>query len=134
MFDILEILPMRDIITTSLKDLGRNRTARTVYGILIISCLVAAIYFTARLRVSDILVATHYTSFGGVNFYASQWWYAIGFALFFVIIACVHTAIGIKLSSTKDSSLSVGFGLFSIALVVFATITLTHIVNVAFPV
>ena len=134
MFAILERLIMRDIITTSLKDLGQNRTARTVYGLLIAMCVVAAIYFSARIRVSDILVTTHYTSFGGVNFYASQWWYAIGFVLFFVIIACVHTAIGIKLSSVKNSSLSVGFGLFSIALVVFATITLTYIINVAFPV
>lgn len=124
---------MRDIITTSLKELGNDRTVRTVYGVLLIVCLVAAIYFAARLRVSDILVATHYTSFGGVNFYASQWWYAIGFVLLFVIIATVHTAIGMKLASVKDARLSAGFGLFSIAFVVFATITLTHIVNVAFP-
>lgn len=124
---------MREIITTSLKDLGRDRTARTVYGVLILVCIIAAIYFAARLRVSDILVTTHYTSFGGVNFYASQWWYAIGFVLFFMMIACVHTAIGMKLAAVKDSTVSVGFGIFSIALVMFATITLTYIVNVAFP-
>lgn len=116
-----------------MKELGRDRTTRTVYIALVVLCLVVAIYFATRIRISDILVATHYTSFGGVNFYATQWWYAIAFSAFFVIIGWMHVAVGMKLIAVKDRVTSIGFGLFSIVFVVFAAITLTHIINVAFP-
>lgn len=124
---------MRDIITTSLRDTVKERSLIVVFVLLIVLCLAAAIYFGVRVQPSYNQVYTHYTSYGGVNLYASQWWYAISFSLFFVMIALVHTSIGVKLYTLKGKQLAAGFGWFSVGLVIFAIITLTYIVNVAFP-
>lgn len=124
---------MRETVISSLKQLGADRSMRTIYASMVVLCIAAAIYFAVRIRVSDILVTTHYTSFGGVNFYATEWWYTVGFVIFFLFIAIAHTAIGLKLMLLKDTTLAKGFAFFSIGIVVLATITLTHIINVAFP-
>lgn len=124
---------MRDIITTSLRQAAKERTLVIVFGLLIALCLMVAIYFGVRIQPSYNQVYTHYTSYGGVNLYASQWWYAISFPLFFAMIAILHTAIGLKLYTLKGRQLATGFGWFSVGLVIFAAITLTYIVNVAFP-
>ncbi len=124
---------MREDIISSLKQLGADRTTRTIYAIMVLLCIVAAVYFVVRVRVSDILVTAHYTSFGGVNFYAMEWWYAISFIVFFMVIATAHTAIGAKLIPLKGTTVANGFGIFSMGIVIFSMITLTHIINIAFP-
>lgn len=124
---------MRETITSSLKQLGDDRTTRTIYGAMVLLSVAAAIYFGIRIRVADILVTAHYTSFGGVNFYAMEWWHALGFVFFFLLIAVAHTVIGVKLMALKNTIVANGYGIFSIGIVVFAFITLMHITNVAFP-
>lgn len=124
---------MREVIISSLKQLVGDRTTRTIYALMVLLCVIAAVYFAVRVRMADILVTAHYTSFGGVNFYATEWWYALGFIFFFLFIAVAHTAIGIKIMTLKDTVMANGYGVFSMGMVVFAVITLTHITNVAFP-
>lgn len=124
---------MRDTFTTPLRHAAKERRLVVVFGLLIVLCIAATIYFGVRIQPSYNQVYTHYTSYGGVNLYASQWWYAVSFPLFFVMIAALHTSIGIKLHALKGTRLAAGFGWFSVGLVIFATITLTNIVNVAFP-
>ena len=124
---------MRDTITTSLRRVTSERSVIVVFGILLLLCAVAAVYFGIRVRPSDIQVTTHYTSYGGVNFYTSQWWYALSFIGFFLMVAILHTTIGLKLLTLKGKQVAAGFGWFSVGLVVFAILTLTYIVNVAFP-
>lgn len=124
---------MRETITTSMRHIFQDRAVAAVFVILMLLCMISAIYFGIRIETSDIQVATHYTSYGGVNFYTDQWWYAISFVVIFLMIAALHTAIAMKLYSLKSRQIVLGFGLFSIGLVVFATITLNYIVNVAFP-
>lgn len=124
---------MRDTITTSIRHIFQERAILVVFIVLLVLSIVGAVYFGIRIETSDIQVATHYTSYGGVNFYTNQWWYAISFVLVFLMIAAVHAAIALKLYSLKGRQVVVGFGIFSIGLVVFAAITLNYIVSVAFP-
>lgn len=124
---------MRDIITSSIRRAAQERMLLVVFGLLVVLCAGIAIYFGVRVQPSYNQVYTHYTSYGGVNLYASQWWYALSFPLFFVVVAILHTAIGVKVYTLKGKQLATGFGWFSVGLVIFAAITLTYIVNVAFP-
>ncbi len=124
---------MRETITASIKHVTRDRGVVTVFGALIVLCLILAIYFGVRVKPSDIQVYTHYTSFGGVNFYTTQWYYALSYALFFLVIAGLHVAVGTKLYNLKGRAAAIGFGWFSVGIVIFAAIMLTRIVNVAFP-
>ena len=124
---------MRESITTSLRHVAKDRAMLAAFGTMIITSIIAMIYFGIRVRPSDIQVTTHYTSYGGVNFYTSQWWYAIAFALFFLLIAIAHTSIGLKLYALKGREVAIGFAWFSIGMIVFAAITLTYIINIAFP-
>lgn len=124
---------MRETITTSMRHIFHDRAVAAVFIVLILLCVVSAVYFGIRIETSDIQVATHYTSYGGVNFYTDQWWYTVSFVLIFLMIAVLHTAIAMKLYALKSRQIILGFGFFSIGLVVFATITLNYIVNVAFP-
>lgn len=124
---------MRAATISAIRHAVQDRSVIVVFSILLITCIAAAVYFGIRVQPSYNQVYTHYTSYGGVNLYASQWWYALSFVFFFVFVALVHTAIGVKLHATKSAQLARGFGWFSIGLVVFATIMLTNIVNVAFP-
>ena len=124
---------MRETITTSMRHIFQDRAVAAVFVVLSLLCVVCAIYFGIRIEASDIQVPTHYTSYGGVNFYTNQWWYAVAFVLVFLVIAILHTAIAVKLYALKTRQIVLGFGLFSVGLVVFAAITLNNIVNVAFP-
>lgn len=124
---------MRETITSSLKQLSGDRTMRTIYAVMLLLSLAAAIYFGVRIRMADILVTAHYTSFGGVNFYAMEWWHTLGFVCFFLFLMVAHVAVGLKLMTLKDRTLANGYGLFTIGVIIFACITLTHIINVAFP-
>lgn len=124
---------MRELLTTSLRHIAKDRAFIGVFALLAVLCIVLSIYFGLRIKPSDIQVATHYTSYGGVNFYTSQWWYALSFVLFFVVIAVAHLSIALKLYSLKGRQLALGFGWFSLGLVAFAGVTLTYILNVAFP-
>lgn len=124
---------MRDTITSSIRHIAKERSLLVVFGVLVLLCVVAAVYFGVRVQPSYNQVYTHYTSYGVVNLYASSWWYAISFSLFFVVVAILHVAIGIKIYTLKGKQLAAGFGWFSVGLVLFAMVTLTYIVNVAFP-
>lgn len=123
---------MRDTITASVQHITHDRLAMGVFAGLIVLCFVAALYFGATVKPSDIQVYTHYTSFGGVNFYTTQWYYAASYALFFVMIAALHLAVGVKLYNTKGRVAAIGFGWFSIGVVVFAAIMLNRIAGIAF--
>lgn len=124
---------MKDTITTSLKHLAKDRAILMTFAALVLLSIICAIYFAVRVRPSDIQVYTHYTSYGGVNFYASQWYYALSYSLFFLMIAACHTAIGAKLYSLKSRQFALYFGWFSIGVVLIAATNFLHIVKVAFP-
>lgn len=124
---------MKDTITASVKRLVQDRAVMATFGVLILLSVVCAIYFAVRVRPSDIQVYTHYTSYGGVNFYASQWYYALAYSLFFIMIAACHTAIGAKLYTLKSRQFTLYFGWFSIGVVLIAAANFLHIVKVAFP-
>lgn len=116
-----------------MRHIFQDRAVMAVFVVLVLLCVIGATYFGIRIETSDIQVATHYTSYGGVNFYTNQWWYAVSFIVLFLMIGLLHTAIAMKLYALKGRQIVLGFGLFSIGLVVFAAVTLNYIVNVAFP-
>lgn len=124
---------MRDTIITSVKDILKDRATALLFSVMILSCLLAAIYFAFRIKVSEIQVVTHYTSYGGVNFYTDQWFYALSFVAFFMVVAVVHAAIGIKLYALKGRRFALCFCGFSLGIIAVAVANFIRIVNVAFP-
>lgn len=123
---------MSDAVAT-IRSFLKHRVAVTVYSALIIVCIAAVAYFSVRINPSDIQVSTHYTSFGGVNFYTSAWWSAFAFVAFFVAIAVGNTAVGVKLFTRKGAPAAIAFGFFSLGVVFFSCVTVAHVINVAFP-
>ncbi len=124
---------MRDTITTTIKHIAKDRAMLAIFATLIVGCLVAAVYFAIRIKVSEIQVVTRYNSYGGVNFYTDQWFYAISYVAFFVMVAIAHTAIGAKLYVLKGRRFALYFGWFSLGMVVLGVANFLRIVNVAFP-
>lgn len=116
-----------------MKQIVSDRTALATFMILIVSCLIAAVYFAVRIKVSEIQVVAHYTSYGGVNFYMDHWFYAVSYVAFFLFVATAHTAIGAKLYALKGRHFAICFGWFSFGIAVLGVINFLRIVNIAFP-
>jgi len=123
---------MRESIINSVKLIVHDRATTAVFAGLILLSSLLALYFGVKISPSDIQVYTHYTSFGGVNFYATQWYYALAYSLFFVVIAVMHTAVGAKLYSAKGRVPAIGFAWLSIGVVLFAAVMLHRILGIAF--
>lgn len=124
---------MKETVTTAAKHIAKDRIVLLTFVILLLLCLVFAVYFALRVKPSDIQVYIHYTSYGGVNFYASQWYYALAYSLFFVFIGAVHSIIGAKLYTLRGRQFALYFGWFSVGVVLIGAVNFSHIVNVAFP-
>lgn len=124
---------MRDIVTTSLRQIAKDRAVLVTFMGLIVLCVVIAIYCAVRIKASEIYVVTRYTSYGTVNFTQTPWYNTIVFVIFFLFVAVAHTAIGMKLYQLKDRKFALYFGWFSVGIVLFAAVNFLRIINIAFP-
>ena len=124
---------MLETIKTSVKELFTNRYLATLTIVTILLALLFIVYIILTVSPSELQLVTHYTAYGVTHFYRDQWYYLLTFAVFVVLVACIHSAIAIKLYLLKGHPLALLFSWLGIAIIVFAWITSYMIIRVWTP-
>lgn len=120
----------KDTIKQSLLLLIRNRYLATL-SIAVTAISIAFIaYVFIVVTPSDLQLITHYSAFGEVHFYRSQWLYLLSFALFGLMLLVLHVLLAAKILTLKGQPLAVAFLWLSLAFVILAWVTSASIINV----
>lgn len=120
---------MKEKIKDSLKKLVSDRYFFVLIIIMIVQMIIFSIVLGLSIRVNDRQLISHYTAFGGTNFYFGQWYYLFVFVVFGVITALLHSIIAIKLLTIKGRSLAFMFVWFGIGMVFLGWVMASEILN-----
>jgi len=124
---------MKDSIKQSFNELITNRYLAVLSGTVIGLAIIFVIYVAIAVKPSDLQLVTHYTAYGITHLYRSQWFYFWSFAIFAVLVALIHVAIGLKLYLAKGHPLAILFVWLGFCIILFAWITTSAIINVWSP-
>lgn len=102
-----------------------------IVGLVIVSVLFC-LYAGLSVHSSDVQVATHYTGFGGTNYYRDHWYYLLSFAVFGLFVAILNTAIAGKIYSLERPTLARAWVVLSIYMVVVAAIIVHSVLGIAY--
>ena len=120
---------MKPIIIKSLKDLVADRYLLAVLSLLLLLALSFAIIVGLSIHPSYTQQISHYSAFGIAHFYFDQWIYIFTFVAYGVFVAVLHIIISIKLLVVKGHSLAIMFAWIGVALIIFAWITASTLLN-----
>jgi len=121
---------LKNIITTSLKELFTNRYLTTLAIVTVALTIGFVIFISFTVHPSELQVVTHYTAYGVTHLYRDQWFYLLSFAVFALLVAFLHIAISLKIYLTKGHPLAIMFAWFGIGVILFAWITSFWIINI----
>lgn len=122
---------MKVAFKESVKAIFKDKAVLSVIAALLVVSIATAIYFAIKLNASDLQVSVKYTVFGTENVYRAHWTYMLSFVGFSLVVGILHTVIIAKLHRLKGKRFAVFFGWCSVALLLFAWLLLSQIINVA---
>lgn len=99
-------------------------------GIVVVA-LAFSLYVGFNIRITELQVVSHYSAFGGTNFYRDRWFYLIGFIGFALLVAASHIILMGKLYLEKDRHFAIVFGWATLLLLVIATFVVGSILQIA---
>lgn len=121
---------MKQIITTSLKQLLNHRRLLTVLIILLLLTIGAVIYIAMTIEARDDLrIITHYTAYGITHFYRDSWLYLLSFIVFVISTAVLTIGISLKLLLQEREEFALLFSWIGITTVCLTLVTYTHIIG-----
>ena len=121
---------MKQIITTSLKQLLNHRRLLTVLIILLLLTIGAVIYIAMTIEAHDDLrIITHYTAYGITHFYRDSWLYLLSFIVFVISTAVLTIGISLKLLLQKREEFALLFSWIGITTICLTLVTYTHIIG-----
>jgi hypothetical protein len=122
-----------DKIKEAAKELFTNRYLTTLSIITVVLAIALVIYVALAVRPSELQLVTHYSVFGITHLYRDQWFYLLSFAVLAVLVAMIHIALAVKLYIHKGHSIALIFAWLGIAIILFAWVTASSIINVWSP-
>ena len=122
---------MKERILSSLKTLASDRYLTVLLSVFILLCIIVLGYLAISIKPSELQVVVHYTSFGNTNFYRDRWYYLVGFAIFVVLIATVHSILTFKLLQIKGRNYAASFIWMSIGMIVIAAALFYQVIKIA---
>jgi len=114
---------MKTIIKESLKRLVSDRYLLILVSFLILLAIIFSVYIGLQIQPSERQLVSHYSAFGITHFYFDQWFYALTFVAFELIVAVLHSIISVKLLIIKGHSMAIMFAWFGIAIMLMGFIT-----------
>ena len=124
----------KNTITTSLKEVIKNRYLTVLCIAIALLSVAFLIYILITVRPSELQLVTHYTAYGVTHLYRDQWFYLLSFGGFGILAAILHIAMAIKAYMVKGQSLALLFAWMGIGVILFAWVTAVAIINVWSPV
>lgn len=98
---------------------------------IIVAALAFSLYVGLTIRITELQVVSHYSAFGGTNFYRDRWFYLLGFIGFALFVALSHIVLMGKLYVEKDRHFAIVFGWATLLLLVVATFVVGSILQIA---
>lgn len=123
-----------DKIKDSFKELLTNRYLTVLSVLTLILAITFVIYIAITVRPSELQLVTHYSVYGITHLYRDQWFYLLSFAAFAVMVTVIHVALAIKLYVAKGHPLAILMVWLGLAIILFAWITASSIINVWSPI
>ena len=120
---------MKEKIFDSLKQLVSDGYFFVLVIVMIVQTLIFSIVLGLSIQANDRQLISHYSAFGGTNFYFGQWYYLFVFVFFGVIVALLHSIIAIKLLIVKGRSLAFMFVWLGIGIVFLGWVMASGILN-----
>jgi hypothetical protein len=122
---------MKNTIQESFKQIISSRQVFAAWLVLFLLTTGAILYIILSIRPSEVQLVTHYSAFGVTHLYRDQWYYLLGFAIFAVVAATLHTAIALKLLRLHYSRMPAVYMLWlGVAVVLLCWITSSVVFNV----
>lgn len=120
---------MKNKIITSLKQLLADRVLFVLIVIMILQAVTFALVIGLSVKYNGRQLISHYSAFGGTQFYLGQWFYLFVFVIFAFIIMVINTLIIKKMLFVKGHSLAVAYTCFSIGITFFSWIMVSRILE-----
>lgn len=120
---------MKEKIFKSLKQLVSDRSLFALVIVMILQTIVFGIVVGLSIRYNGRNLVSHYSAFGGTQFYLGQWFYLFVFVAFGLIVASIHTAIAVKLLTIKGHVLAVVYTWFGIGIILIGWIMASRILE-----
>jgi hypothetical protein len=120
---------MKEIIRKSLKQLVSDKPLFVLVIVMLLQIILFAIIVGLSIHYNGRQLISHYSAFGGTQFYLDQWFYLFVFVAFGLIVAVINASISIKLLTTKGHALSVAYTWFSIGIVLIGWVMASRILE-----
>lgn len=120
---------MKDKILESLKKLVADRYFFALIILMMIQTLAFVIIVGLSIRVNDRQLVSHYSAFGGTNFYFGHWYYLFVFVAFGAIASLLHAAIAIKLFIIKGRAIAATYVWFGMGIIFLGWFMASGILN-----
>lgn len=122
---------MKPTIAQSFQLLMKERRMIVALSILLVTCLIFIMYVALNIHQNELKIVTHYTAFGTTNFYRDKWYYLIGFAVFGIMIAIMHTLIALKLLVSHGVEIALSFVWVSVIIIIIAAAIAYQVLKIA---
>lgn len=120
---------MKEKIFKSLKQLVSDRPLFALVIVMLLQTVLFAIVVGLSIHYNGRQLISHYSAFGGTQFYLDQWFYLFVFVAFGLIVAAINIAISIKLLTIKGHALAVAYTWFSIGIILIGWIMASKILE-----
>lgn len=90
------------------------------------------IYLGLHLHVSDLQLATRYSSFGETHFYREKWWYLLSFVGFGLLFIAAHISMMAKLFVIGLRPLAYAFAWLSVVVLILMFVYTYSVLNIAY--
>jgi len=105
---------MKEIIREQFKSFLKDRPMVVLSVAVVLVAVAYIIYVAFSLSSSDLLIATHYTAFGKLQYYRTRWYYLFTFIALALVIVVAHLSLMVKLRGRELRSLGIGLGWLTI--------------------
>jgi len=120
---------MKEKIFKAIKQLVSDKYLFALVILMILQTIVFAIVVGLSIHYNDRQLVSHYSAFGGTNFYFGQWFYLFVFVAFGLVVAFLHSIITVKLLTIKGHSLAVVYAWFGIGIILLGWIMASRILD-----
>lgn len=100
-------------------------------GILILA-IASIIYFSLRLSVRELQIATRFSDFGETQLYRNKWYYLLNFIGIISVITGAHIALIGKLLAREMRSFAVALGWLTILMIIISFLITYAVFGVAY--
>ncbi len=120
---------MKDTIVKSLKDLLADRYLLVLLVSMLLMSSTLSLIIGLSIHPSERQLISHYSAFGGTQFYFDQWFYLAVFVVFGLLVSLLHSIISVKLLIVRGRSMAIMFAWLGIAVVIMGWISALTILN-----